>query len=265
MPDFPLTDENRMIQQLVRRFVKEELMPLERELLGGPLGARGAFGEDGALAPEKYRELIEKLRAIGLWGIDLPEEYGGNPISEMSKALLYEELAKTIVPLGIPPDAPNFHMLRELTEGNEYQENEYFWPYVRGEKTSCFILTEPNAGSDAQQIETSAVRDGDNWVINGTKVFISNADRADFGILMAVTDREKRARGGFTSFLVDLQDRTPGVKLARPIYTIAGGYVWEVVFDNVVLPDRQRLGPVGGGFAPMQRRLGVRRLQIGSR
>jgi len=111
-------------------------------------------------------------------------------------------------------------------------------------------------------MQTTAVKKGDQWVINGRKIWISRAHVADFIIVMAVTDKEKRARGGITAFLVD--KGTPGLILQRQIPVIGGHAPWEIVFEDMTLPESQVLGPVGQGFAPMQLRLTVRRLEIGS-
>lgn len=259
----PVLDEaDRMIRDVTRRFVNEELIPLEQQILRAD--AEDDWFEDGegrrsALSPEQRAEIDAKAREIGLFNLDLSKEDGGAGVSEMQKALIWEEMARTIVPLNLSGDAPNIRMLEELA--TPYQTEHFLMPLKRGEKTSCFMLTEPNAGGDARGIEMPAVRDGDSWVLNGTKLYITNADRADFAIVMAVTNPEQKPRGGFSSFLVDLKDNT-GITITRPIRTVTGGRIFEVQFDDCVVPHDNLLGEEGQAFRPMQRRLGVRRLQI---
>jgi len=142
------------------------------------------------------------------------------------------------------------------------QRERYLIPYAQGTKRSAIAISEPGAGSDPAGMQTTAVKKGDQWVINGRKIWISRAHVADFIIVMAVTDKEKRARGGITAFLVD--KGTPGLILQRQIPVIGGHAPWEIVFEDMALPESQVLGPVGQGFAPMQLRLTVRRLEIGS-
>lgn len=259
----PLFDEaDRMIRDVTRRFVNEELIPLEQQILRAD--AEGDWHEDAdgrrsALSSEQQQQINEKAREIGLYNLDLPKEEGGPGVTEMQKALIWEQMARTIVPLNLSGEAPNIHMLDELA--TDFQRDKYLAPLQRGDKTSCFMLTEPNAGGDARGIEMPAVRDGDNWVLSGTKLYITNADRADFAIVMTVTNPELKPRGGFTSFLVDLKDN-PGITITRPIRTVTGGRIFEVQFDDCVVPHDNLLGEEGEAFRPMQRRLGVRRVQI---
>ena len=179
----------------------------------------------------------------------------------LAKCVVLEELNRTIVPFVFPPETPNLHMLMACCTPD--QKVRYLQPYARGEVHSSLCLTEPGAGSDAGAIEMRAVRRGDRWVLNGTKMFITRADEAAFFIVIALTDRDKRARGGITAFLVDKDSR--GLKLARPIPMIGAHRPWEVLFENVEVGDDQVLGEVGQAYVPLQNRLGVRRLEIGTR
>jgi acyl-CoA dehydrogenase len=136
---------------------------------------------------------------------------------------------------------------------------------VRGEKTGWFALTEPNAGSDAAAIETSAVRDGENWLLNGTKIFISEADVVDFLLIPAVTDKKKGARGGITTFVVDREiPNTPGYKVVRLIETMGDFVLCEVLLDNCIVPASNVVGEVGQGWIMAQRFLGRLRLHHGA-
>ncbi|MGE0824098.1 MAG: acyl-CoA dehydrogenase family protein [Candidatus Binatia bacterium] len=255
--DFALLEEHRMLQDTVRRFVRQELLPLESLVL--QRDTEGHTGED--LLPSEIEEkLLAKAQEAGLWGLDVPEEFGGLNLSALPKCLANEELHKTITPFIFPPDAPNLHMLMQTCTPE--QREHYLIPYARGEKRSAIAISEPGAGSDPAGMQTTAVKKGDQWVINGRKIWISRAHIADFMIVMAVTDKEKRARGGITAFLVDKD--TPGLILQRQIPVIGGHAPWEIVFEELTLPDSQVLGQIGQGFAPMQLRLTVRRLEIGS-
>jgi acyl-CoA dehydrogenase len=140
---------------------------------------------------------------------------------------------------------------------NERQREAYLAPYVRGETVSAIGISEPGAGGDPAGMITRAERDGDDWVINGRKIWISRADHADFTILMAVTDREKRARGGISAFLVD--KGTPGFNVLRRIPMIGGAVTYEIALEDCRVEGWKLLGTEGNGFAPMQLRLGTRR------
>lgn len=249
-----------MLRKLVRDFREKELMPLEEVVIQRE--ARRAIVDEPLIPPEDNERLLKKAEEIGLFGIDVPVEYGGLGLGNYAKVVVYEELFKTIVPFIFPPDTPNLHLLIQCA--NEEQKERYLIPYSKGLIKSNLALTEPNAGSDAGAIKTRAVKKGDKWILNGQKTFITGASTADFLITMAVTDPEKGKKGGITAFLVD--KGTPGVQVTRPIKTINNDQQpYEVYFENVELDDSQVLGEVGQGFIPLQNRLGVRRLEIGCR
>jgi acyl-CoA dehydrogenase len=253
--DFSLSDEQRMLQDLVTRFVRDELLPLEPAVL-----AREARGEDDALTPEELAALHERCKELGLWGLDVPEALGGANLDAVSLVIVNEALRRTAVPFTFPPDSPNLHML--LATVNAQQRAKYLEPYARGETVSAIAISEPGAGADPAGMITRAVRDGDDWVINGRKIWVSRIAKADFSIVMAVTDRDKGSRGGITAFLVDRD--TPGLEVARAIPMLGGHRTYEVVFEDCRVPHAQVLGTVGDGFGPMQLRLTVRRLQMGA-
>jgi acyl-CoA dehydrogenase len=255
--DFELLEEHRMLQETVRRFVRQDLLPLEPIVL--QRDTMGLTGEE-LIPPDAEERLLVKAREAGLWGLDVPEEFGGLNLGALPKCLANEELHYTITPFIFPPDAPNLHMLMQTCTAE--QREKYLLPYAQGEKRSAIAISEPGAGSDPANMQTTAVKKGDQWVINGRKIWISRAHVADFIIVMAVSDKEKRARGGITAFLVE--KGTPGMVLQRQIPVIGGHAPWEVVFEDMVVPDSHVLGQVGQGFAPMQLRLTVRRLEIGS-
>ena len=145
--------------------------------------------------------------------------------------------------------------------GNEDQKKRYMEPYAQGEMTSNIAISEPQAGADPAAMRTRAVKDGDEWVINGRKIWVSGAGTADFIILMAVTDPGKGAQG-MTAFIVETG--TPGYIVERAIPMLGGVRTYELVFDDMRISDAQVLGEVNEGYAPMQHRLTSRRLEMGS-
>lgn len=253
--DFELDDEYRMLEETVRRFVDTELMPLEPAVL-----AREARGEACALTDQELEPLNAKCRELGLWGLDAPEETGGANLPALALVGVNEALGRTAVPFTFPPDSPNLHML--LATASAEQREKYLEPYARGEMVSAIAISEPGAGADPAGMRTRALADGDHWVLNGRKIWISRVKHAAFTIVMAVTDPEKGSRGGISAFIVE--HGTPGFEVAREIPIIGGNRTYEVVFEDCRIPRSQLLGEEGQGFAPMQLRLTVRRLQMGA-
>ena len=252
---FDLVEEHAMLRDLVAKFVDNELMPLEKAVM-----AREAAGGEIRLTAEEQAPLLDKCRALGLWALDAPEEAGGMNLPAAALVGVNEELGRTITPFVFPPDSPNLHML--LAVADERQKRLYMEPYARGEAQSAIAISEPGAGADPAGMSTRAVRDGDHWAIDGRKIWISRAPHADFTIVMALTDPEKRARGGITAFIVE--KGAPGFIIEREIPMLGGQRTYEVVFENCRVHERQVLGRVGNGFGPMQLRLTVRRLQMGA-
>ena len=250
-----LPEEYRMLQELAAKFVDNELMPLEAAVL-----AREMSGQPIALTEQEEAPLLAKCRELGLWGLDVPEQIGGANLPAVARMGVYEELGRTVTPFTFPPDSPDLHML--LATANERQRKLYLEPYARGEMRSAIAVSEPGAGADPAAMTTRAVKDGDHWVINGRKIWISFVKSADFTIVMALTDPAKKARGGITAFIVE--KGTPGFIIGREIAMLAGARTYEVVFEDCRLHEDQVLGKVGDGFGPMQLRLTVRRLEMGA-
>lgn len=258
--DFALSQEVVMVRDTVARFTQNELIPHEPLVLKRE-SERG-YSDEPPLPPELEAELQAKAKAIGLWGIDVPEEYGGQALGALTKCVVIEQLKNSIVPFVLSPDSPNLYLLNLACNGG--QIDKYLLPLVRGEKKACIAITEPEAGSDVSGIKTRAERKNGKWVLNGNKIFISNARRADFMIAIAVTDPAKGKKGGMTIFLID--KGTPGVSVPSSFPTIAGEHhPYAVFFDNVELNDEQVLGEVGEAFIPLQNRLGVRRMEFAAR
>jgi len=251
--EFELSEEDRMLKELVHRFVERELMPLEAGVL-----AREAEGAGFGLDRQDQSRLDAITKELGLWGLDAPGDVGGMDLSAVAMIGVNEEMGRTIAPYTLPPDSPNLRML--MATVTPRQREAYLAPYVRGETISAIGISEPGAGSDPAAMTTRAERDGEDWILNGRKIWISRAADADFTIFMAVTDKEKGARGGISAFLVDRD--APGFKVLRHIPMIGGAATYEVVLEDCRVPGWKLLGREGQGFAPMQIRLGTRRIQM---
>jgi acyl-CoA dehydrogenase len=252
--DTEQSDELRMIKDLVTKFVDQELLPLEAAVL-----AREIKGEACRLLPEEEAPLLAKCKELGLWALDAPEELGGVNLSAVSLVEINEELGRTVVPFTFPPDSPNMHML--LAVADEAQRKKYLLPYAEGKLKAAIAISEPGAGGDPSGMLTRAERDGDDWVINGRKIWVSRVSYADFTIVMARTGSAKR-HVGVTAFLVD--KGTPGFEVLREIPMLSGHRTYEIAFENCRIPAGNLLGSEGGGFGPMQLRLIIRRLQMGA-
>ena len=250
-----VAEEHRMIIDLVEKFVDNELMPLERAVM-----EREASGEPVSLIKEEEATLLAKCKELGLWALDAPEPLGGAELPTTVMLAIQERLRRTVTPFIFPPDSPNLHMLMDVATSE--QKEKYLRPYAQGEMKSCIAISEPGAGGDPAQMRTRAVREGDEWVINGRKIWVSNVPSADFVILMAVTDPDKGARGGITAFVVD--KGTAGFNVEREIPMLGGARTYELAIEDLHLKDSQVLGEVGQGFALMQKRLTVRRLAMGA-
>ena len=250
--DFELPEELRMLQAQLRRFVDKEIIPIERDAYEGP-----------DMKPEVRARLSEMTKTMGLWHYGTPVEYGGQGLGMLARVVVWEQMGRTIaVPtrrtqiFGPEPSYTLFLL-------DERQKQEYLLPVIRGEKKSCFAQTEPDAGGDPASMRTTAVRDGDDYVINGYKRFITAAKSADFGQVIAVTDRNKGARGGISAFLVDMN--TPGVTVVRAQKTMMDDEPYEVAFDNVRVPAWKRIGAEGDGFKVGQTWITAGRIRHGAR
>jgi alkylation response protein AidB-like acyl-CoA dehydrogenase len=251
--NFDLDESHRMLKELTARFVKDFLLPLEPAVL-----QREATGQGWNLTREELKKIDTASRELGLWGLDAPVEMGGADLPAVALIGVNEEMGRTIAPYILPPDSPNLRMLMATVSAE--QRERYLAPYARGETMSAIAISEPGAGADPAAMTTRAIRDGNDWVLNGRKIWISRAADADFTIVMAVTDKGKGAHGGISAFLVD--KGTPGFIVARRIPMIGGAATYEVVFEDCRVPAWKLLGVEGQGFAPMQLRLSTRRLEI---
>jgi acyl-CoA dehydrogenase len=249
--DFALTEEQQMIVKATRDFVREELMPHEQEV--------EATGE---LREELLGELKAKAIEAGLYAANMPTEVGGVGLDTVTWVLYEKELGRTSYVLHFACVARPSNILLAC-EGE--QRERYLLPAVRGEKTECLAMTEPDAGSDLRGMKTTAVAQDGDFIINGTKHFISHVDHADFVILFAATGEEEIPRGKrklITAFLVDVG--TPGFEV-RPGYKNVShrGYTNSILqFTDCRLPKSAVLGEVHKGFEVANTWLGATRLQV---
>jgi len=197
---------------------------------------------------------------MGLFGLDTPPEFGGPDINLLTRTLIAFEISQHRAGLY----APSYNVFggasqAQLFEATDAQKEKYLYPMLRGEKRVFFGLSEPSGGSDpARAIQTRAVRDGDDWIINGQKLWISGADKADYGLVFARTDPSK-GRGGVTCFIVDAD--TPGFHVRRIVHTLRSSrYATELQFEDMRVPHENILGEEGGGFAIANDRLSRQRI-----
>jgi acyl-CoA dehydrogenase len=248
-------DTTDMIRETVAKFVDRELIPLEPHYLKSRLPG----SDHPQLTAEQRQRLRTVSKDLGLWGLDAPEDLGGHDLPTRTMAAVHEELGRTCVPFILPPDSPNLRMLQAV--GTETQKRKYMQPYIEGRMVSAIAISEPGAGGDPAGMKTRAVLEGDQWVINGRKIWITNARNADFIIVMARVGNDAR-QGGITSFIVE--KGTPGFIIEREIPMLGGESTYEIVFEDCHIPKDSVLGEVGKGYAPMQLRLRTRRLEMGS-
>ncbi|HRK43379.1 MAG TPA: acyl-CoA dehydrogenase family protein [Gemmobacter sp.] len=250
---FGMTDEQKMIVETTRAFVEAELYPHEAEV-----------ERTGHLRPELIREIQQKAMAAGLYAANMPEEVGGAGLDTLSWLLYERELGRANYALHWTCVARPSNI---LLAGTAEQREKYLFPCIRGEKWDCLAMTEPGAGSDLRGMTASARREGGDWVLNGTKHFISHADLADFAIVFMASGEEDTPRGKkkrITAFFVD--KGTPGFSVREGYRNVSHrGYTNCVLeFDNCRLPDSAVLGEVHKGFEVANTWLGATRLQVAS-
>jgi len=240
--DFGLTHEQHMVVDTVRGFVEAELYPLEAEV-----------ERTGIVPCELGHEIRRKVLALGFYAPNIPAEHGGGGLDHLTFTLLERELGRASMALGVWWGRPS----NILCAANEDQKQRYLYPAVRGEKMDALAMTEPDAGSDVRGMKCAARRVGGDWVLNGTKHFISHADIADFLIVFVTT-----GPGRITAFLVDRG--TPGFSI-QPGYRSVSHRGYQnciLVFEDCRLPDAQILGVEGEGFAVANTWLHATRLSV---
>jgi acyl-CoA dehydrogenase len=248
--DFGLDDEQRAIVDTVRAFVTKELYPHEDEV-----------DRLGDVPPELVDEIRSKALKAGLYAANMPADLGGGGLDAVGMTLVERELGRASYALQWLVARPS--NILQACEGQ--QREEYLLPSIRGERHDCLAMTEPGAGSDVRSMTTRAVLDGDDYVVDGTKHFISNADKADFVILFAATGSDETSRGArkrITGFLVDLD--SPGLTVTKGSSSVShrGYHHSELSFEGCRVPVSNRLGKEGAGFDLMGEWLGASRLTV---
>lgn len=245
--DFSLPEEVRLLRDTVRRFVEEELDPISDQV------------EEEDTIPEA---VVERMREMGLFGMVIPEEYGGLGLSTLAQCAVMEALSRTNLSFRIRITTNNgIGSLALLLAGTEEQKQAHLPELAAGRRIGCFALTEPEAGSDVSSIRCTARREGDHYVLDGSKIWITNADIAHYYTVMATVDRKLGFRG-LTAFWVERD--APGLDIGRlePKMGLHGTQVAEVIMEDCRVPAENRLGPEGEGFKLAMRVLDHGRLSI---
>ena len=245
--NFGLTEEQQLVVDTVRNFVERELYPLEQQV-----------ERLGDVPREMARDIQRKVIELGFHAPNIPEEFGGGGLDHLTFALLERELGRTSMALNHWWYRPS----NILCAANAEQRERYLLPCVRGERMDALAMTEPDAGSDVRGMKCFARRDGDDWIVNGTKHFISHADWADFVIVFIATGEEARGRKRITCFLVDRG--TPGfdIRLGYNSVSHRGYHNCILTFDDCRLPSSQILGDEGQGFEVANEWLYATRLTV---
>ncbi len=247
---FELTEEQRMIQDMCRRFAENEIKPVAARL---------------DETKEHPQELCNKMGELGLMGIAIPEEYGGAGMDYISYMLAVIEISKACASTGVIMSVNNsLYCFPINTFGSQEQKLKYLTPVASGKAIGCYALTEAGAGSDPASMRTTAKPDGDSWVINGEKKFITNGNVADYCVVAAVTDKEKGYKG-ISTFVVDLKN-APGFSVGRveDKMGIKASGTAELVFSDARIPRENLIGELGAGLRQMLTTLDAGRLGIGA-
>lgn len=247
--DFTFTSEQRLIQKMAREFAQKELAPIAAEI------------DRDARFP---LETVEKMRANGMLGMTIPRAYGGAGVDTLAYVLAEEEIAKVCMSSAAILGGQNsLCSWALLNKGTPEQKQKYLTAMGTGEKLAAFATTEVNAGSDVSGQQTTAVLDHGQWVINGNKIFITNGGYADFYLILAVTDREKRNKG-FSVFIVDAgtEGFTIGPKDDKMGQRASS--TTELIFQNCRIPEENLLGQPGEGFKIVMQSLDSGRISVGA-
>ena len=248
--DFSLPKEYQLFLRMVRDFTAREIQPL------------------AAIIDREHRvpfETIAKAAQLGLMGVPFPQEYGGMGGGELGYCILMEEVNRVCTSTATIIGAhTGIGAMAIYLDGTEAQKQKFLRPLAEGEKIGAFALTEPGAGSDAAAIKTTAVRDGDHYIFNGTKIFITNGNIADIVTVMAVTDPALGAHGGVTAFIVE--KGTPGFSVGslENKMGIRGSTTAELIFEDCPVPAANVLGQFGAGFITFMKTLDIGRASLGA-
>ncbi|MFC7392777.1 acyl-CoA dehydrogenase family protein [Scopulibacillus cellulosilyticus] len=231
--DFKLSEEQEMLRKMVRQFVDKEIMP---------------YIGDWDANHHVEKNIYKRLAELNLMGVCIPEEYGGSGMDYNSLAIVCEELERGDTAFRTAVSVhTGLNSMTLLQWGNEQQKQKYLVPQAKGEKLAAYGLTEPNAGSDVKAMQTTAVRDGDDYILNGEKTWISLCDMADHFIVFAYTDKEK-VHKGISAFIVERTMPGFSSKAIKGKLGIRAGNTGQIFFDNVRVPKENLLGEEGEGF-----------------
>lgn len=247
--NFNFSKEHTMLQKMYREFAEKEVKPLAQ------------YVDESEEFPV---ETVKKLARYGFLGIPFPKKYGGQGGDNLAYAMAVEELSKVCASTGVIVSAHTSLGANPIFEfGTEEQKQRFLVPLAKGEKLGAFGLTEANAGTDAANQQTTAVLDGDNYILNGSKIFITNAGYADIYIIMAMTDKSQGTRG-ISAFIVEAN--IPGFSIGKKEAKlgIRGSATCELIFDNCVIPKENLLGKVGQGYKVAMKTLDGGRIGIAS-
>lgn len=248
--NFELPADLKLLKNTIRDFVEKELWPIQDEV------------EETDELPDA---VIGKMKEMGLFGLPFSEEYGGAGVGELGYCVALEELGRASACFSNVLGAHcSIGAMAVHLDGSKALKDAFMPKLCSGELLACFALSEPNAGSDAASIQTSATKDGDGWALNGVKHFITSGDRADYATVFAVTDRSLGAKGGVTAFWVDL--RQPGVTRGPndEKMGLRGSHICELIFQNAKVPGNHVIGQVGLGFITAMKTLDMGRLSLGA-
>ncbi len=230
---FDLTDEQKMIQETARDFANGVVRPKAKDI-----DQTGQFPAD----------TVKKLAELGFMGMMIPSEYGGAGFDAISYVIAMEEIAAACASTAVIMSVNNSLVCDPLMKfGNEEQKKEYLTPLAKGEKLGCFALSEPNAGSDAARQQTTAVQDGDNFILNGTKNFITNGKEANIAIIFAMTDKAKGHKG-ISAFIVPTDVKGFTISRLEHKLGIRASSTAQIMLEDMKLSKKNLLGNVGDGF-----------------
>ena len=247
--DFTLSKEHKLLQEMYRKFAENEVKPLAEEV------------DEEERVPY---ETVEKLKRYGMLGIPFPKEYGGQGGDVLAYVMCVEEMAKVCGTTAVIISAHTSLCATPIYEfGTEEQKQKYLVPLAKGEKIGAFGLTEPGAGTDAAGQQTKAVLEGDHYVLNGSKIFITNAGFADIFIIFAMTDKSKGTRG-ISAFIVEKDFLGFSVGKLENKMGIKGSSTCELIMENCIVPKENLLGQEGKGFGIAMKTLDGGRIGIAS-
>lgn len=248
--DFNIPEELKIAQEMARKFVKKELEPISMEV------------EETGVIPDG---VVQKMKELGLFGITIPAEYGGMELGTLGECVIRAELSKTNACFNTRIGTNNgIGSMGIYFDGTEEQKKKYLPPIARGDIIAAFALSEPNIGSDASGVQTTAVKDGGKYIINGKKNWITNGSIADVFTVLARTDKEDKSKGGITAFIVEKD--YPGFSTGHIDKKMGqhGSETAELIFEDCIVPEENIIGQLGQGFSTAMKVLDKGRIVVGA-